>query len=139
MPSKTAVKKAKADLRRGKRPTTAAGEFVREELEHIRRGKHGARSPQQAIAIGLSKARRAGVPLPPPEKGQAKDKTRRSAERAYEVGQQERAPRAPSTRRSKAISGVLKREPRQVASKRALSAQAKRAAARRRRRKTGER
>lgn len=139
MPSKTTVKKAKADLRQGKRPTTAAGEFVREEMEHIRRGKHGARSPKQAIAIGLSKARRAGVPLPPPEKGQATERTRRSAERAYEVGQKERAPRAPSARRKKAISGVLKREPRQVASKRALSAQARQAAARRRRQKSATR
>src|SRR5918992_725089 len=71
MPEKTTLKKAKAALRSGKSPTTAAGEFVREEMEHIRRGKHGARSPEQAIAIGLSKARRAGVPLKPPKKGQA--------------------------------------------------------------------
>lgn len=136
MPSRTTVEKAKANLRQGKRPTTAAGEFVREEMEHIRRGKHGARSPQQAIAIGLSKARRAGIPLPPPEEGQAKEKTRKSAERAYEVGQKKRKPRAPSTRRSKAVSGALKREQRQSASKRALSAQARRSAARRRQQKT---
>lgn len=139
MPSKTTVEKAKADLRQGKRPTTAAGEFVREEMEHIRRGKHGARSPRQAIAIGLSKARRSGVPLPPPEKGQTSEKTRRSAKRAYEVGQGKRKPRAPSVRRGQAIRSVLEREPRQTASKRALSSQVRRAAARRRRAKTARR
>lgn len=133
MPAKTTVKKAKQDLREGKRPTTAAGEFVREEMEHIRRGKHGARSPQQAIAIGLSKARRAGVPLPPPKEGQARERTRRSAERDYEVGQGKRKTRAPSRKRSKATSGALRRERRESASRRALSTQAKRAAARRKR------
>src|SRR5512139_3300673 len=110
MPEKTTVRRANAALREGKRPTTAAGEFVREEVEHVRRGKHGARSPQQAIAIGLSKARRAGVPLPPPGKGQAKERTRRSAKRSYEVGQKKRKPRAPSARRSVAATGALKRE-----------------------------
>lgn len=69
MPNQSTVAKAKEDLREGKSPTTAAGEFVREEIEHVRQGKHGARSPQQAIAIGLSKARRAGVPLKPPPRG----------------------------------------------------------------------
>ena len=132
MPEKRTVERAKADLREGKRPTTAAGEFVREEMEHIREGKHGARSPQQAIAIGLSKARRAGVPLPPPKKGQVKEKTRRSAELAYEVGQKKRRPRAPSRKRSEAVRGALGREGHGAASKRALSTQAKRAAARRR-------
>jgi len=132
MPAKTTVEKAKKDLREGKRPTTAAGEFIHEEMEHIRRGKHGARSPQQAIAIGLSKARRSGVPLPPPKKGTTSERTRRSAERAYEVGQGKRKPRSPSRRRSKAVEGVLRRESRPTASKRALSKQAKRAAARRR-------
>ncbi len=131
MPEKTTVDRAKRDLREGKRPTTAAGEFVREEVEHTRRRKHGARSPQQAIAIGLSKARRAGVPLPPPKEGEAKEKTRRSAERAYEVGQRKRKPRAPSRKRSKATSGALKRERSGAASKRALSAQTRRATARR--------
>jgi hypothetical protein len=134
MPEKTTVRRARAALREGKRPTTAAGEFVREEVEHVRRGKHGARSPQQAIAIGLSKARRAGIPLPPPGKGQAKERTRRSAKRAYEVGQKKRKAKAPSTRRRAAASGALKRERRGSASRPALSAQAKRAAARRRRR-----
>ncbi|HXL40163.1 MAG TPA: DUF6496 domain-containing protein, partial [Myxococcales bacterium] len=87
MPEKETVERAKQDLREGKKPTTAAGEFVREEMEHIREGKHGARSTKQAIAIGLSKARRAGVPLKPPAKGQAKASTRSSARSAYEVGQ----------------------------------------------------
>lgn len=86
MPSKSTVERAKRDLREGKRPSTAAGEFVHEEIEHVRRGKHGARSSRQAIAIGLSKARRAGVPLPPPKRGRAKSKTRASAVRDYEVG-----------------------------------------------------
>jgi hypothetical protein len=110
MPNKSTVKRAKRDLARGKSPTTAAGEFVREEIEHVRRGKHGARSTKQAIAIGLSEARRAGVPLPPPAKGRTSERTRRSAERA------------------------LKRESRSAASRSALSRQAKRAASTRRRR-----
>ncbi len=134
MPWKTTVDRAKEDLREGKRPTTAAGEFVKEEMEHIRRGKHGARSTKQAIAIGLSKARRAGVPLPPPKKGRARERTRRSAERAYEEGQGKRKPRAPSRRRSRAIEGALKREPHAAASHASLSRQAKRAASARRRR-----
>src|SRR5574340_1701471 len=104
MPAKTTVEKAKKDLREGKKPTTAAGEFVREEMEHIRRGKHGARSSRQDIASGLSKARRAGVPLPAPRQGTTSDKTRRSAARAYEVGQGKRTAKAPSKRRSRATS-----------------------------------
>ncbi len=132
MPEKETERRAKAALREGKRPTTAAGEFVREEIEHVRHGEHGARSPKQAIAIGLSKARRAGVPLPPPGKGEAKERTRRSAKRAYEVGQKKRKPSAPSPRRGAATKRALKREPRSSASRRALSGQAKRAAARRR-------
>jgi hypothetical protein len=134
MPWKTTVDRARRDLREGKRPTTAAGEFVREEVEHVRRGKHGARSPKQAIAIGLSKARRAGVPLPPPGKGQAKERTRRSARRAYEAGQGKRRTGRPSPRRSRAVEGALRRERRSSASARELSAQAKSAARRRRQR-----
>src|SRR3954471_24233707 len=111
MPEKTTLKKARADLRAGKSPSTAAGEFVREEMEHIRRGKHGARSPEQAIAIGLSKARRAGVPLKPPKKGQTKKRTRRSAQRDYELGQGKRKARSSSRKRSRASSQKLKREP----------------------------
>jgi hypothetical protein len=128
MPEKTTVEKAKADLRAGKSPSTAAGEYVREEIEHIREGKHGARSPEQAIAIGLSKARRAGVPLKPPKKGQAKKSTRRSAQRDYEIGQGKRKARAPSRKRSKATSQALKRAPKSTVSRRALSRHAKRVA-----------
>jgi hypothetical protein len=132
MPEKQTTKKAKAALRKGKKPTTAAGEFVREEVKHIRQGKHGARSTEQAIAIGLSKARRAGVPLEPPEKGAAKERTRRSAKRDYETGQGKRPKRAPSRKRSAATKKALKREPRAAASKRAQSKHAKAAASRRR-------
>jgi hypothetical protein len=128
MPDKTTVKKAKAALRSGKSPTTAAGEFVREEIEHVQEGKHGARSPEQAIAIGLSKARRAGVPVKPPKEGQAKKQTRRSAQRDYEVGQGRRKARSPSRKRSKASTRRLKREPKSTASRGALSRHAKRAA-----------
>jgi len=76
MPEKEIVERAQEDLREGKSPSTAAGEFVHEEIEHVREGKHGARSPQQAIAIGLSKARRAGIPLAPPSPGKTKKSTR---------------------------------------------------------------
>jgi Family of unknown function (DUF6496) len=76
MPEQETVRRAQQDLREGKSPSTAAGEFVREEIEHVRKGKHGARSPQQAIAIGLSEARRAGIPLPP-KKGKTKESTRK--------------------------------------------------------------
>jgi hypothetical protein len=86
MPEKQTLERARQDKREGKAPTTQAGEFIKEEMDHIREGKHGARSPQQAIAIGLSKARRAGVDLPPPQKGKASEKTRKSAERDYERG-----------------------------------------------------
>lgn len=89
MPQKTTIERARRAKRGGKRATTQAGEFVREEMEHVKRGKHGARSSRQAVAIGLSKARRAGVDLPPPGRGQAKEKTRRSAASAYRKGQQE--------------------------------------------------
>src|SRR6266702_8885517 len=86
MPDKRTVEKAPRDRREGKAPTTQAGEFVREEIRKIRRGEHGARSPQQAIAVGLSKARRAGVGLRPPGRGKAKERTRRSAAYAYAAG-----------------------------------------------------
>jgi hypothetical protein len=132
MPSKTTVRKAKEDLREGKSPTTAAGEFVREEIDHVREGKHGARSAKQAIAIGLSKARRAGVPLKPPGRGKAS--TRKSAKRDYETGRGRRKPRSPSPRRSRATKGALKREPRRTVSRRALSRQARTANRRGRRR-----
>jgi hypothetical protein len=130
MPQKRTIAKARKDKRAGKASTTQAGEFVREEIDKIHRGEHGARSPEQAIAIGLSEARRAGVRLPPPKKGQAKARTRRSAEYAYEVGQGKRKThRRP--RVSRAVSRVLKREPRSAASHTALSRHATRAAAHR--------
>jgi hypothetical protein len=130
MPEKSTLEKAKEDLREGKSPSTAAGEFVREEIEHVREGKHGARSPQQAIAIGLSKARRAGVPLKPPRQGRATESTRKSAARDYRRGRT--APRRkPSARRSRAAESALKREPRSSASRSALSRQAHSAARRR--------
>ena len=132
MPEKTTLKRARKAKRQGKAPTTQAGEFVREEMEHIRRGKHGARSTEQAIAIGLSKARRSGVRLKPPRKGRASARTRKSAERAYRVGQSGRR-RKPSARRSRATSHALKREPRRAASRKSLSRQARSAASRRRR------
>ena len=131
MPEKKTIERAKKDNAEGKAPTTQAGEFVREEMEHIREGKHGARSPQQAIAIGLSKARRAGVDLPPPRKGTTSEATRKRAERDLEIGRTGRQTK-PSAKRSRARSDVLKREPRSAASKSALSKQAKQAAARRR-------
>jgi hypothetical protein len=132
MPEKKTLERARKARREGKSPTTQAGEFVREEIEHVREGKHGARSTKQAIAIGLSKARRAGVKLKPPRKGQASEGTRKSAERAYQAGQSPKRKR-PSPRRSRATLRTLKRESKQTASKTALSKQAKLAAKRRRR------
>lgn len=133
MPEKKTIERARKDKREGKAATTQAGEFVREEMEHIREGKHGARSPQQAIAIGLSKARRAGVDLPPPRKGTASEETRKKAEHDLEAGR--KGPKkAPSPKRSKARRQVLKKESKQAASHQALSKQAKTAAARRRKR-----
>jgi hypothetical protein len=135
MPQKRTVEKAREAKRAGKAPTTQAGEFVREEIHNIRRGEHGARSPEQAIAIGLSKARRAGVDLPPPKKGEVKERTRKSAEYAYEAGQGKRKTRR-QPRVSRAVSQTLKHEPRSTVSRAALSEHAKRAASRR---KAGER
>src|SRR5215813_4232691 len=87
MPDKETIEKARRDKREGKSPSTQAGEFVHAEIDKIRKGEHGARSAKQAIAIGLSEARRAGVNLPPPKKGKVSEKTRKSAESAYEKGQ----------------------------------------------------
>ena len=131
MPEKETIERARKKERAGRSPKTQAGEFVREEIHKIRRGEHGAQSAKQAIAIGLSKARRAGVDLPPPGKGEASERTRKSAKRAYEVGQGERAPRAPSAKRARAIKTALKREGRGAASPAALSKQARSAAKRR--------
>src|SRR5262245_8830104 len=130
MPTKATIQKAREDKREGKSPSTQAGEFVHAEIDKIRRGEHGARSTKQAIAIGLSEARRAGVDLPPPKKGKTKETTRKSAEYAYEVGQGKRkTQRRP--RVARAVKEVLKREPRSSASRSALSRQAKSAAMRR--------
>ena len=131
MPEKETIRRARRDKREGKAPTTQAGEFVSEEIHHIREGKHGARSTKQAIAIGLSKARRAGVDLPPPKKGQLGEKTRRSAQRAHARGHAAPPHRAPSGRRSRAVRRVLKREGHRAASREALSRQARSAAAKR--------
>lgn len=122
MPEKATIERAKEDLREGKSPKTAAGEFIHEEIEHVREGKHGVRSPQQAIAIGLSKARRAGIPVPPPSKGRTSEDTRARAERDYEKGQSGENER-PSPRRSRAREEVLEREPRSTVSHSALSRQ----------------
>jgi hypothetical protein len=132
MPEKETLRRARRDKARGKAGSTQAGEFVREEVEHIRAGKHGARSTKQAIAIGLSKARSAGVDLPPPKAGTTSEKTRRSAERAYARGRGAATKRKPSTRRKRATRAALKREGRSAASRQALSRQARSAAARRR-------
>jgi hypothetical protein len=130
MPEKRTVEKARMDKRTGKAPSTQAGEFVQEEIKKVRRGEHGARSSRQVIAIGLSKARRAGVDLPPPKKGRVKERTRKSAKYAYEAGQGKRKPKR-RPRVSRAVSTALKREPKGTASRRALSRQAQRAASRR--------
>jgi hypothetical protein len=130
MPEKATIEKAKEDLREGKSPSTAASEFVHEEIDHVRQGKHGARSPQQAIAIGLSKARRAGIPLKPPRRGQASENTRTHAERDYRRGRT-LPRRKPSGRRSRATEGALKHERRSSASRSALSRQGRSAARRR--------
>jgi hypothetical protein len=127
MPEKETVRRARADKRAGKSPSTQAGEFVREEIHHVREGKHGARSTKQAIAIGLSKARRAGVKLPPPGR-RAKSTTRKSAESANRAS---RRRTRPSSRRSRAVRSALKREGHGAASRKALSRQASSAAHRR--------
>jgi hypothetical protein len=123
MPEKKTLQRARKDARQGKASSTQAGEFVREEIAHIRQGKHGARSAKQAIAIGLSKARRAGVKLPPPKKGKASAETRTQAARDYAQGK--KSPGRPaSPTRSLAIKRALKREGQQAASHTALSRQA---------------
>ena len=125
MPEKQTLERARQDKREGKAPSTQAGEFVREEMDHIREGKHGARSTKQAIAIGLSKARRAGVDLPPPKNGSPK--IREQAERDLS-----KAGKKTSAKRSRATLQALKKEGHSAASKSALSRQAKSAAKKRR-------
>ena len=128
MPEKKTIRRARRDKRQGKSPGTQAGEFVHEEIKKIRKGKHGARSAKQAIAIGLSEARRAGVNLKPPKKGTVSEKTRKSAESAYEKGQKHE----PISRtRSRARVKALQREPTSTVSRKALSKQATKAAKKR--------
>jgi hypothetical protein len=126
MPERETIERAQEDKREGKSPSTQAGEFVREEMHHVREGKHGAASAKQAVAIGLSKARRAGVKLRAPKGPVA---LRKKAEHDTEAGEHPR--RKPSHKRSRAVSGALKREPKNTASHRAISRQTKKAAAKR--------
>jgi hypothetical protein len=120
MPEKKTLERARKAKREGKAPTTQAGEFVREEIEHVREGKHGARSTKQAIAIGLSKARRSGVKLSPPKK--ASSRTRKQAQRDLARA---KSGRKASPARSRATRSALKREGRSAASRRSLSRQAR--------------
>jgi hypothetical protein len=131
MPDKRTIKRAEKDRRQGKSASTQAGEFVRDEIHKIRRGEHGARSTKQAIAIALSEARRAGVDLPPPQKGKASERTRRKAKQDYARGHGAAPKRKASAKRSRATLDALKREPRSSASRQALSRQAHSAAAKR--------
>lgn len=123
MPEKETLDRAREDAREGKSPSTQAGEFVREEIHHVREGKHGVRNPKQAIAIGLSKARKAGVKLAPPPKGTASSQKQGRHRTARK--------RKPSPKRSRATERALKREGRAGASRQALSSQARSAARRR--------
>lgn len=127
MPEKETIERAREDAREGKSASTQAGEFVREEMHHIREGKHGAASTKQAIAIGLSKARRAGVTLQAPRKGKASASTVKQASRDYSKGQSH-STRKPSAKRSRATTQALKREGHAAASPQALSRQARTAA-----------
>jgi len=129
MPERETIERAREDAREGKSPSTQAGEFVREEMHHIREGKHGAASTKQAIAIGLSKARRAGVELGPPGSGKTSASTREKAERDYERGQSHS--RKKSSTRSRATSQALKKEGHSAASHSSLSRQARSAAQKR--------
>jgi hypothetical protein len=128
MPEEDVIERAREDEREGKSPSTQAGGFVREEMEHIRQGEHGARSPEQAIAIGLSKARRAGVKLPPPKRG--KQRPKRQAKRDLKKGRAGRRTK-PSVKRSRATKRALKRASHRSASRQALSRHAKRVAGQR--------
>src|SRR5947207_4482630 len=124
MPDAETIERAREDAREGKSPSTQAGEFVREEMHHIREGKHGARSTKQAIAIGLSKARRAGVKLRPPKRRTASARTRRQAARDVAKGSRGGA-RKTSRKRAAAVRGALRREGHSAASRSALSRQAR--------------
>jgi hypothetical protein len=128
MPEKETIRRAEEDKSEGKSPSVQAGEFVREEMHHVREGKHGARSAKQAIAIGLSKARRAGVKLKQPKASRTSRATRKKARQDMKTG---RHPRKPSAKRSRATTRALKREGHKAASSTALSRQARSAASRR--------
>lgn len=130
MPEKATLARARRDKREGKAASTQAGEFVREEMDHIRSGKHGAKNTKQAIAIGLSKARRAGVKLSAPKKGKASASTQKQAERDLKKGRSGAAKKT-SSRRSRAVRGALKKMGHSAASKKNLSQQAKSAARKR--------
>jgi hypothetical protein len=130
VPEQEVIERAQRDKEEGKSPRTQAGEFVREEMHHIREGKHGAANTKQAIAIGLSKARRAGVELAQPSGRNTSERTRKQPQRDSAKGRQ-RNRRAPSRTRSRAVSKVLKREGHSAASPANLSRQAKSAARRR--------
>lgn len=124
MPTKQTLERVKKAKQEGKSPSSQAGEFIKETIDDIRSGKIGARSTKQAIAIGLSKARRAGVDLPPPKKGTVSEETRRNAKRAYDVGQND--PQRPvNPKRSRATKKALQREGDEAASPEALSEHAK--------------
>lgn len=131
MPEKKTIERARRAKRSGKAPSTQAGEFVREEIEHVREGKHGARSTKQAIAIGLSKARRAGVELPAPEKGTTSRGTRRQAKRDLERGATAAGKKKVSPARSRGARKALAKEGDRAASRTALSRQAHAAARKR--------
>jgi hypothetical protein len=122
MPLKSTIKRAASDRRAGKSASTQAGEFVREEIHRVRAGKHGVRSAKQAIAIGLSEARRAGVKVPVPKKGSVPEETRQKAMRDSAAG---RAHKKPSRTRARATLKALKRESSAGASHTALSRQAR--------------
>lgn len=128
MPEQETIERAREDEREGKSPSTQAGEFVREEVHHVREGKHGARSTKQAIAIGLSKARRAGVKLRAPKKGKTSSRTRRHAQRDLQKSGRKRKP---SAKRSRAVKSALKREARRAGSSKALAKQARSSARKR--------
>ena len=130
MPEKETMERVQEDAREGKSPNTQAGEFVREEIHHIREGKHGAASSKQAIAIGLSKARRAGVKLPPPRQGSTSEETREKAIRDTRMGEHASG-RKTSAKRSRATSQALKKKGHTAASKSALAKQARSSAKKR--------
>ena len=130
MPENETLERAEEDKREGKSPSTQAGEFVREEMHHIREGKHGAASTKQAIAIGLSKARRAGVKLGTPKNASAQTR-KKAAQDSRKARSSKKSHKKTSAKRSRATSNALKHEPRSAASKKNLSKQARSAAKKR--------